>query len=202
MDIAIEDGTLDFTEDWFTQHIPVWEQMLPTLPARDKFLEIGSFEGRATCWMLQHLSPTGEMFCIDTWEGSPEFHVLPKEVVEQAYTRFCRNVKATRGPNQKVPVYRNTSVHGLANLLAGHPKPSFDLIYVDGGHHAYQTLTDACMAWPLLKPGGVMIFDDYLWDLQMPPTHRPKLAIDVFVSLFFIQLTTELVGHQYGIRKI
>ena len=38
-------------------------------------------------------------------------------------------------------------------------------------------LTDAVLAWDLLRPGGVIIFDDYLWELEKPRTQRPKLAI-------------------------
>ena len=37
-----------------------------------------------------------------------------------------------------------------------------DLIYIDGSHLAKDVLSDAILSWKLLKPSGVMIFDDYL----------------------------------------
>ena len=41
----------------------------------------------------------------------------------------------------------------------------FDFIYIDGSHIAKDVLTDACMAWPLLMPKGLMVFDDYMWEI-------------------------------------
>jgi len=38
---------------------------------------------------------------------------------------------------------------------------TFDAIYIDGDHTAEGVLTDLAMAWPLLKVGGVLIFDDF-----------------------------------------
>jgi hypothetical protein len=33
----------------------------------------------------------------------------------------------------------------------------------DGSHRARDVLEDAVLSWPLLKVGGIMLFDDYLW---------------------------------------
>lgn len=38
---------------------------------------------------------------------------------------------------------------------------TFDWIYIDGLHDYHGVLRDFEAAWPLLKPGGVMVFDDY-----------------------------------------
>lgn len=42
--------------------------------------------------------------------------------------------------------------------------PLFDLVYIDGSHMRVDVLVDAVLAWPLLQPGGLMVFDDYEWD--------------------------------------
>lgn len=42
--------------------------------------------------------------------------------------------------------------------------PGFDLVYIDGSHLRLDVLSDASMAWRLLREGGVMVFDDYEWD--------------------------------------
>jgi hypothetical protein len=74
-----------------------------------------------------------------------------------------------------------------AEILSSN-EPPFDLIYVDGSHQASDVLTDAIIAFQLLRVGGVMIFDDYLWCMR--PTgeedtlNMPKAAIDSFISLF------------------
>ena len=73
MSTAVEQK-LDFTMSWFHQHQAYWERLHGDIvQGHDKFLEVGSFEGMSACWMLQHsLSPAGKLWCIDTWEGSPE----------------------------------------------------------------------------------------------------------------------------------
>jgi hypothetical protein len=45
-------GEYEFTRDWFSQNVPVWRQII----SRDKptkILEIGSFEGRSTCRIIE-----------------------------------------------------------------------------------------------------------------------------------------------------
>jgi hypothetical protein len=70
----------------------------------------------------------------------------------------------------------------------------FDIILIDGDHTALGTLTDTVLAWSLLKQGGFMIWDDYMWyfgtgvnrDQQITEVghleHIPKMAIDAFLN--------------------
>ena len=46
----------------------------------------------------------------------------------------------------------------LLRAMTGEP---FDLVYIDASHEAADVLADAVLAWPLLKPGGFLGFDDY-----------------------------------------
>jgi predicted O-methyltransferase YrrM len=45
--------------------------------------------------------------------------------------------------------------------LSGFDREVFDWIYIDGRHDYDGVLADFATAWPLLKKGGVMVFDDY-----------------------------------------
>ena len=64
---------MKFTQDWFSHNIPNFQHCMGMLPDNKKFLEIGCFEGRATCWMLQNgLADDGIITCIDTFSGSEE----------------------------------------------------------------------------------------------------------------------------------
>ena len=40
----------------------------------------------------------------------------------------------------------------------------FDLAYIDGSHVAADVYRDAALIWPLIEPGGWIMFDDYEWD--------------------------------------
>lgn len=42
----------------------------------------------------------------------------------------------------------------------------FDWIYIDGLHDYQGVMIDFWASWPLLKPGGVMVFDDYDEDVD------------------------------------
>jgi len=188
-----------FTQDWFSWAPPIWEHLIPMLPERKKFLEIGAFEGRATTWIIENMMEDGgEIVCIDTWAGGEE-HVNGE--MTGAKVRFNDNINLAREkhPNRNVTSCTGTSVDWLAALIQD--KQRFDFIYIDGSHIAKDVLTDACMAWPLLKKGGIMVFDDYLWGDMTKPNHVPKPAIDAFVNIFIEELKVTHVGYQFIVRK-
>lgn len=193
-----------FTQDWFHWAPAVWEQIVPILPERKRVLELGAFEGRSTVWIVDNmLEDGGTLFSVDTWQGAEE-HVASQEDmlgVEKHYDNNHALLKFLH-PARTVHKIKSTSYEALAFLVG---KPAFDFIYIDASHTAPDVLTDACMAWPLLKSGGVMVFDDYLWD---GPTnnardilHRPKLAIDAFANIFCEQIRPVHTGYQYAIAK-
>jgi predicted O-methyltransferase YrrM len=199
MSLAVQEHS--FTQDWFSQHISLWEKLFADFfpDGIDRCLEIGSFEGRSTCWILENaLSDDGTISCVDTWEGSPE---ISREAALQSWPRFVHNVGLSKGPDQKVIYLREKSSLALANLIVDKQTESFDFIYVDGSHTASDTLTDAVNAFTLLKEGGLMVFDDYMWELQCDILVRPKMAIDAFTTIFHRQLITVACGIQYVIRK-
>jgi predicted O-methyltransferase YrrM len=141
----------------------------------------------------------GEIICVDTWEGGSE-HVNGE--LNGAEERFHQNISILRSkfPNRAVVSFKSTSVNSLASLISY--KKQFDFIYIDGSHLAKDVLTDACMAWPLLKKDGIMAFDDYLWK---PPgfklLDRPKFAVDSFVNMFEDELHITHLGYQLIVRK-
>jgi hypothetical protein len=61
---------------------------------------------------------------------------------------------------------------------------------------------DAVLCWDLLKVDGIMIFDDYQWKLdEYPPSRRPKIAIDSFLTVFGPYIEVRHVGYQVIVRK-
>ena len=108
-----------FTKDWFSWAPPVWEHLIPMLPERKKFLEIGAYEGRATTWIVENMMEDGgEIVCIDTWEGGEE-HVNGE--MTGAEDRFIDNVHyilREKHPTRAVNSYKSTSTHHLANLIS------------------------------------------------------------------------------------
>jgi hypothetical protein len=111
--------------------------------------------------------------------------------------RYVENVKRS-GSCDKVTNLQGRSQDVLRNL----PRESFDIIYIDGSHMTQDVMIDAVLAYDLLKPGGLMIFDDYaaliwLW----PKDIRPKQAIDAFVAGYRQHLEPVHLGMQLMVKK-
>jgi predicted O-methyltransferase YrrM len=175
---------MNFTQDWFTNNIPNFQLCMEAVgEQRKEFLEIGSYEGRSTCWLLEKALPKlGTIYCIDPYKNMQD--------VEQ---RFWDNTReAIKG--QMVVLIKNTSYQAIADLII--KKQVFDFIYVDGNHAPDIALTDACMAWGLLRSGGVMLFDDYEY-----PHEPTKQGIDAFLSAFDGQFDMVLKNYQLAVRK-
>jgi predicted O-methyltransferase YrrM len=178
---------MNFTEDWFSHNVPNFETCMSALPEKKLFLEIGAFEGRATCWLLENgLADKGSIVCVDPFSG------IDMQAVE---ARFWSNTSQARKDTQIVSLMRTTSYNALAEMV-GH-KYAFDFIYVDGVHSAEGALTDACMAWGLLKQGGVMLFDDYLY-----PHEPTKVGIDSFLLSFEGHYDIILNNYQLAVKKL
>ena len=215
-----------FTQDWFHWAPAVWEQLTPLLPARKAFLEIGSFEGRSTVWMLENMvEASGFIDCVDTWQGGEEHSDIDMMKIEATFdlnvikalscksaehrgregswghTRFAS--PGTDAENKRVYKYKSRSDRFLGEKLSNitNYRGFYDFIYIDGSHIAKDVLTDACMAWPLLKQGGIMVFDDYMWGEPRDILHRPKPAIDAFVNIFAEEVDMVHMGYQLIVRK-
>ena len=190
-----------FTQDWFHWAPEVWQQLTPMLPGQPgirHFLEIGSFEGRSAIWIAENMMVEGDILrCIDTWGGGEEHGELDMSEVEERF-RHNLTVAAEKFPRRRIIATPGNSVERLAGMYGSH---TYDFIYIDGSHIAKDVLTDACMAWPLLKTGGIMVFDDYMWGNPRDILHRPKAAIDAFTTLFAEELEIIHVGYQAVIRK-
>ena len=193
-----------FTKDWFAWAPQVWEQLIPMLPGeagKRTFIEIGSFEGRSTVWIAENMMQDGDwIICIDTWEGGEEHGAEDMGAVEARFDHNTKLLGIKHNHERVINKNKGKSTHWLAYEI--HEQQSeVDFIYIDGSHIAKDVLTDACMAWPLLKTGGVMVFDDYLWGNPRDVLHRPKAAIDAFTTLFAEELEIIHVGYQAVIRK-
>lgn len=178
-----------FMVDWFTNNIPMWERFLvPRLAGRPaRALELGALEGRATLWMLEHLltHPRSRVVCLDPFErnaGTKCSQGTPRRLGD-VWSRFEANV--LRSPHAK----KVTAVRGdiMATLHAGHSKhlrpASFDLVTVDPSGSARSALEAGVMAFPLLKPGGLIVFDDYTWSKEHD-SRCPRGGIDAFLAAY------------------
>ena len=196
----------EFTSDWFTHNIPNFEHisknLIEHLDSIDNVLEIGSHEGRSTCWILENmLSRTGSITCIDPFAN---YHINPftEQIGAQGSEweqRFRRNTAEVKLPTQNLTVRVALSYPTLAQMVV--EQRQFDFIYIDGNHCCDNVLADAVMCWSMLKPGGIMLFDDYLYEDLPDVLDRGKIAIDAFCTCFTRQIDWFTIGYQLAIGK-
>lgn len=180
-----------FTEDWFTKRVPYWVSLLRESMGQPglRYLEVGVFEGRSLMWMVDNVltDETSHATGIDI--------MLADALLE--------NVERS-GAAGRITLLRAFSQVQLRKLELS----SYDIIYIDGSHMANDVLEDIVLAWRLLKPGGLLILDDYHYTasgntrgVKTPAELRPKVAIDGFVSAFRNTVIVEHKGYQMALRK-
>jgi len=198
--LAFEEGARGgtFTNTWFDGSIELWVELLSPLKALARpvdVLEVGSWEGRSTLFLLGYL-PEGRLTAVDTWEGGAEHQSLAD--LHALERRFDHNVSAFRS---RLVKRKGRSSIVLAEL-ASNAAESFDFIFIDGSHFADDVMLDAVLAWQLLRKDGVLVFDDYLWRIEQYGWKKnPANAINLFLELVEGDFTLIHVGHQLAIRK-
>ena len=191
-----------FTVDWFSSKIPRLEKAIRGLKGEPiHALEIGVFEGASTVWLLQNIltHPDSRLTAVDTFEGSVEFRDKMADCVASMEETFRANIEVT-GQGHRVETLKSYSFDALVQLNQDR-RSCYDLIYVDGSHMSWDVLSDAVLSWPLLKPGGILVFDDYLWDVYPQEHKRPRLAIDSFLACYVDQLKIVRSSYQMIVRK-
>lgn len=185
-----------------------------------RVLELGSWEGLSLSFWLQHIlsrHPDSLIVCVD------HFDDMETDAGAARRQRLLANARLFPLPN-KLRVLPNFTLPALMQVLHDHGRGSsaddgftalagegFDLVYVDADHTARGTLLDALLAWKLLRTGGHMLFDDYMWPVQSdrhphnPPSvdhpDHPQTGIDAFLKLAGHELEIVSKDYQLLVRK-
>lgn len=179
----------EFTADWFTGSIKTWRPFLAAYKPT-KLLEIGSWEGRSTCFLIEECAAFGtvELHCVDTWEGGIEHDSNQSRLIEPRFDHNIELAKSKAASEVTVVKHKSLSSTALASLISEGKTDYFDFIYVDGSHQAPDVLADAVLSFLLARVGGLIVFDDYLWFIEpqgrQDHFNMPKPAVDAFVNIF------------------
>ena len=186
-----------FTQVWGLRITRLWEPLLRGLEGRGaRVLEIGSFEGLSTCWILWRLRDA-HVTCVDTFEGSFE---LDASSIDPSRLKAVFDSNVALVDSSRVRTLIGGSRDVLGELVDAGER--FDLAYVDGSHLCLDVLVDAALTWQLLPAGGLLVFDDYTWAiLGDDPLLRPGPAIDAFLSVLDGRYERVFEGSQLAIRK-
>ena len=126
-------------------------------------LEIGTANGYSALWLARSLPAVGRLISI---EIDPQRAAIARAHIEEA------------GLTHRVSVMVGDAAR-MVHKVAG----PFDLIFNDGDKLQYGPLLDRLVA--LLRPGGVLLTDNVLWDgevvpgLVTPPRRRPDETVAI-----------------------
>jgi len=148
-------------------------RVLATSIAATRILEIGTAVGYSGIWLAGGLQPGGMLLTIE----------MSAERADEARGNFAR---AGFGDRASVIV-------GDANLKLAKLSGPFDLIFQDGDKRLYSPMLDRLVA--LLRPGGLLVTDNVLWDGEVVPGFKPNPERDPADTLAIAEYNDRVAAH-------
>jgi predicted O-methyltransferase YrrM len=123
-------------------------------------VEIGTGTGVSGLWLLRGMRPDGVLTSVD---------------IEAEHQRLARETFTEAGvPAQRARLIAGAALEVLPRLTDGH----YDLVFCDGDKQEYPDYLAEALR--LLRPGGVVAFDNALWhDKVADPAQRDPQTVAV-----------------------
>lgn len=154
--------------------------------AKRQIVEIGVYEGASSVfWSDFYMDhPKSRLISIDPFTGSEEHHAEPERYPELSKIELTARGNIAKSANAaKIEVIKGCSwdVFPSLNRRFG-AEPWIDLLYIDGAHDSTSVARDVTLYVPMVKKGGVIIFDDY----GHPDVRRGvDMALNAFAEMEF-----------------
>lgn len=174
IDIKKDYSDIDFSgfnidlQGWGSEHQIFNEAIGASNPSI--IIEVGTWKGASAHNMLNICKIRGintEIICVDTWLGSNDTLWLDpnyrgslrlKNGYPSIFWQFVYNMIKTEMIDSVYPLPMTSTA---AYYLLKRFEIKADLIYIDAGHEHDEVYTDLSLYYNLLRPGGVMVCDDY-----------------------------------------
>lgn len=131
-------------------------KILVSLMGAERVLEIGMFTGYASLSMAEGLSEEGRLITC-------EINHQSKHIAEKYFSMSPHG--------KKIEIKMGKALETIKNLTE-----TFDLVFVDADKENYFAYFEAVI--PLLRIGGVMVFDNCLWSGKvLNPTDPSSISI-------------------------
>jgi len=149
-----------------------------------QIVEIGVYEGASSCfWSDFYLShPESRLISIDPFTGSSEHHENPENYPELPNIELIARGNIAKSENAaKIEIIKGCSWDVFPELnRRNQGEPWIDLLYIDGAHDSTSVARDTTLFVPMVKNGGIVIFDDY----GHPDVQRGvDMALNAFASM-------------------
>ncbi|MGO9802329.1 MAG: class I SAM-dependent methyltransferase [Steroidobacteraceae bacterium] len=161
--------------------------------------EVGVFRGHFSEAILEQLVPS-KFYLIDPWENLGEFFgwkdaytnlgTLPTRVA-----RRDAELRAAKFPNTETVFIQGTFPECKASI-----REPLDWIYIDASHQYESTLREITESAEILKPGGVILGDDFYPD-RGSLHHGVFRAVNAFVKSGLFEFIASGPGGQWCLRR-
>ena len=135
-------------------------RFLAALTEARAVVEIGTGTGVSGVWLLRGMRPDGVLTTVDT---------------EAEHQRLAKKTFSEAGiPTQRARLINGAALEVLPRLTDGH----YDLVFCDGDKREYSDYLAEALR--LLKPGGLVAFDNALWhDRVADPAQRDPETVAI-----------------------
>ena len=153
-------------------------QLYPTKPEGVmKCVEIGSFEGRGSILINDFLCAHKDsvLYCIDPFDDE-----YVKGNDKMSFWDHACNGQYIKFKHNTANIAKIIEMKGTSDVMI--PKlddNSIDFCYIDGDHSPEQVYKDIINMFNKMKNNGIVLFDDYLWEINGIVT---KKGIDKFLE--------------------
>lgn len=106
-------------------------------------VEVGTFTGHSSICIARALPPHGKLYCLDA---------------SDTYTAVAREFWPKAGVEDRIDL----RIGDAASLIDALPDEPIDFAFIDADKTGYATYFDKLL--PRLRPGGLIAFDNMLWD--------------------------------------
>ena len=145
-----------------------------------RILEIGTAVGYSGIWLAGALPPDGMLFTLE----------IDAERAAEARANFARAGLADR----------TSILVGDAQLKLAKLSGPFDLIFQDGDKKQYTPQLDRLVS--LLRPRGLLVTDNVLWDGEVVPGYAAKPGHNVDDTRAIVEYNQRLAAHPQLLTSI
>lgn len=167
-------------DEWF-----VWSVLFRENSKSLRILQCGAADGLRARLLLDQVftHPESEVHAIECYEGEAGGRM------RETFESHARE----GGHTERIHLYEGTTREALAWMISGDGFwESFDFIHLNRAAEISEWLADACQAWCLLKPGGV---------LGMPKHGPQAAAADAFLRIYSDRLEKVIESRWIAVTK-
>lgn len=165
IDFKIDKDNIHYKNNYVFQHmdafsfnISIWDKFFKKkklISTNLEYLEIGTFEGRASVFVLENLVNANCTFVDPFMEYDEMKNTAGYSNLSPIYENFLQNI--SKFP-ERYEFFKESSDSFFKNCIK-----NFDLVYIDGSHYGEDVYRDAVNSFKLLNKEGFIIFDDFFW---------------------------------------